>query len=141
MGNVDDDVRYAERHVTFPALIGGLGTFLVSFAVWHTLIAALFLALLGWLFCFIFSIVLVRRWRRAIELRCDVVAASYVDGQELISALRIQDSLISPKQRRGLSYWMASRMFPYPSLSEREEAISRLIKENGLSEGRNHVSG
>ena len=126
----EGDAGYAERHVTIPALVCWLGPFLVSLALWRIFFVAAILGLVGLELCLFSSIYSIRGWRRAAELRCDVVAASFVDGQDLIAALRILDAFISPAQRRGLSYRLAHWMLPYPSLGEREEAIGRVTKES-----------
>ena len=71
------------------------------------------------------------------ELRCDKLAASYTGGSELIAALRIQESLAKPNYRRGLIHRIMNELFPYPTLSERIEAINKFMQEeNAQSLGR-----
>lgn len=72
-------------------------------------------------------------WRRRIEVRADVIAASYVNGHDLIDALRVEDASVAPGQRRTLSYRVRSRS--YPSLEERANAI--LAVEKGKVQSQN----
>ena len=126
------DARYASRHVTIPAVTGFLTFFLISYAFWHLLLASLLVSLFGWIFLLLIFLASIGSWRKKIELRCDVIAATFVDGQDLIAGLRIQDSLIPRNRKRGFSYRLATKMTPYPSLGEREEAINHVTTKNGL---------
>lgn len=124
----EGDHEFAGRRVTIQSAVGSIGIFFISLAIWRIPLGSAFLALLGWLVLLILSIRLIPGWRSA-ELRCDKLAASYTDGSELIAALRIQESLASPNYRKGLIHWIMNRMFPYPTLSVRIEAISRFMQE------------
>ena len=60
-------------------------------------------------------------WRRRVEMKCDVVAAKYTDGEALIRALSLWEGAVSGKARRTVRHRFLSRN--YPSLAERAEAI------------------
>ena len=70
---------------------------------------------------------------REVELRCDSVAAQYIDGEALISALQLSDSMFNPPSVKNTRrYRNLSKL--YPTLEERAEAIRRstaAAKENG----------
>lgn len=65
--------------------------------------------------------ILAKPWRRRMELRCDVLAVPFIDGNELIAALGIQDTLLTPSLRRKVTYrlWKGE----YPTTEARAEAI------------------
>jgi Zn-dependent protease with chaperone function len=124
----EGDHGFAERRVTIQSALGAVGIFFISLAIWRVPLASAFLALLGWLVLLILSILLISGWRRNAELRCDTLAALYTDGSQLIAALRIQEALVNTSHRRGLIHWIMNKMFPYPTLAERIEAISKLME-------------
>lgn len=68
-------------------------------------------------------------WRRSMELDCDIEAAKYTNGEDLIHALSLWDSVISDKTRKTLQYRILSSL--YPTLSERAQAIRVTIDRNG----------
>lgn len=59
---------------------------------------------------------------REVELRCDEEAASYIDGSELIGALRIADSIMSSAAKRNPFRKLFARL--YPTLDERSKTLS-----------------
>jgi Zn-dependent protease with chaperone function len=87
-------------------------------------------ALAFWLFGMFFQL-LQGSWRRKAELRCDTITATYTDRNALIEALRVQDTLLTPKQKRSFRYRLTKRLRPYPSLQEREDAIRKVMDNRG----------
>ena len=131
------DADHQRRHVAFPGyVIWGTSFVLTSaqiFAVLPTGLpmgARLIVIILGfvasffiWIVCLIILLLLNGRWRKAAELRCDLVAASVTSGEDMIAALGAQEALLSPELRKSLRYRVNNRLFPYPSFRERVEAI------------------
>jgi Zn-dependent protease with chaperone function len=123
----EEDGRYVRDHVTIPALLSAFGVFVVSLAVWPIFFLACFLALFGWLAGLLSLTRMNIGWRRRVELRCDVVAASYIDGEDLIAVLAIQDSLIPSRRKGTRAYRRAAKA--YPTFNERVDAIRGVVKD------------
>jgi len=133
------DPRHQKRHVTIPSYLVWGASFLLYFELmlgalprglpagaWSIVAMLAFVASsFTWLACSIFLLLINGRWRRAAELRCDLAAASYTSGEDMIAVLRIQESLLSLEQKQSVRYRINSRLFHYPSFREREEAIRK----------------
>jgi Zn-dependent protease with chaperone function len=130
------DYRDKRRRVVLPSLavplILSVGSFL---AARSALVAEL--AFVAWfLFCFV---LLSRRNAmkfREQELRCDSVAASFVEGQQLIDAIRICESMSRPRGGRRAG----ANAGAHPTLDQRIESIGRVTErtsgdEPGLPDG------
>lgn len=126
------DASYANWHIRIPSLvIAALAYLLTLWWLRSTLPEGIFMtgelifSVLPAVFMLIIAIVvfrlLARPWRRRAEVRCDVIAASVVSPDDLISALRIQEGLLTPKMRKAIAYrlWKGE----YPPHGERERAI------------------
>jgi Zn-dependent protease with chaperone function len=122
----EDDSRHANTHIVYPAAIVGFAVFLTSLILWRIFPASALFFVVSWTGSLSLLFLGSAGWRRRVELRCDVVACSYVDGNDLTEVLRIQDSLIPPKMRKTLAYRLASRM--YPSNADREHAIRNAMQ-------------
>jgi len=121
----EGDTRHALWRISIPSYMVFLGLLVLS--TWAGRASAITMvgALVGLIACLAILTQANAGWRRAAELRCDVVASSFIDGRDLIEALRIQNSFISPKLRKSLGFRFGSRL--YPSQAEREEAILRVV--------------
>lgn len=64
-------------------------------------------------------------WRRRTELNCDADAAKYANGEDLIRALSLWESVIGEKARKTIRYRILSRY--YPTLAQRTETIRATI--------------
>jgi len=125
----EGDYSYALKHIALPSYLLFVGILISSIWAGRLFLLVVLLALFVWVACQTSLMQIHASWRREAELRCDVIAASFIDGRDLIEALRIQSSLVTPKQRRSWGYRFASRM--YPSQVEREEAILRVVEGQG----------
>jgi Zn-dependent protease with chaperone function len=133
----NDDVRKRQVRILLP----GLAIMIILASVWiyyilpymadSVLLAAvglvsLVLALSGSL---LLLGALNAPWRRRTELNCDIEAARYADGEDLISALELWEGGVSQKARRKMRYRVQSSF--YPSLSQRVEAIRKASMTTG----------
>jgi Zn-dependent protease with chaperone function len=142
----EGDYSYTRSRIVVPTLVVAAVVFMISLWLVYSrtpryivesdpdglvIVPLIPSALAFWLFGMFFRL-LQGSWRRKAELRCDVLAATYCDGNALIEALRYQETLLTPKQKRSLRRRIASRLQPYPSQQEREEAIREVMggKEN-----------
>lgn len=122
----EGDSRYTQRRIDIPSAVLGVAFFLaMSFTIASGSILLILVAWLCGFFVWIVARVLLsdryRAWRRATELRCDKVAASFVNPEDLIAALVIEEAMIPPNIRRSRAYGRAATL--YPTLAERIEAI------------------
>ena len=135
------DPGHQQKHVTIPAYLAWGLSFLLYFELmvralppglpsgaWSVVAMLAFVAsLFTWLACLVVLLLANGGWRRAAELRCDLEAASFTSGEDMTAALWVQENLLSPGLKKSVRYRINSRLFPYPSLQEREEAIRRGI--------------
>lgn len=68
-------------------------------------------------------------WRRSMEMRCDIDASKYANGEDLIHTLSLWEGAISEKVKKTIRYRILSRF--YPTLAERTQAI-RAATENNI---------
>ena len=67
-----------------------------------------------------------RRGSKVRELKCDSIAVSYVEGESMITAIRLAESILTPKSRLTALPWSKRR--PSPTSEERADAIMALGK-------------
>ncbi len=58
------------------------------------------------------------------EMRCDALAASFIQGRELIEAIRIGESMGGPRSRRGAPAKASARA--QPAIRGRIESLERI---------------
>lgn len=127
----NDDMRKRQARILLPGLV--IVAAFALFWVYYLLpfmVNSIGLAMLGLISLVVLlsaSLLLVgifsAPWRRRTELRCDMEAARYVDGEDLISALELWEGEVSRKGRRKMRYRIQSGF--YPPLTERVEVIRR----------------
>ncbi|MDA4119781.1 MAG: M48 family metalloprotease [Thaumarchaeota archaeon] len=135
------DARHAFWHIDLPAIATGTAAF-VLFATWLYLVLPPYtvpvVAMLGlvvggfaWVCALVVFRTLAKPWRRKTELRCDVMAVAFVDGDDLLAALRLLDTLLTPKLKRKIAYklWKSE----YPVTYVREAAIRKTMAVNSTS--------
>ncbi|MGD0477736.1 MAG: M48 family metalloprotease [Nitrososphaerales archaeon] len=129
------DSQRKVRRLLVPSLIAAVLTFLLWLSFVHSiplnlavLSFGLVLALIAWLVTLALAIGVNARWNRKIELRCDTTAASYVDGEVLIGALEVCDSMVSKKVKNSWTYRLTAKT--YPTQEERVEAIRKVIGQS-----------
>jgi Zn-dependent protease with chaperone function len=130
------DISYTRRHLLLPPVLAWVALSALFFPFFlQDLLDFTLLVILGALLAFYYAPLLLKlataRRYRAIELRCDEIAARYADGETLISALYMADQILNPpKLRKSRRYRLLSRL--YPKMEERAEAIRRVSGTTGF---------
>lgn len=132
---------YRKWHVFVPSYLVAASLFLLSLASLPDavpryiiipdsalVLLSLVFSSVGWTISLLILVILNRGWRKSAELKCDAIASSFVDGRDLIDALKLQDTFVSLKLKSSLQFRWFSWLNPYPSLKEREEAIHRVME-------------
>ena len=121
----EGDNRFRLKNVLGATVAGAIALLLVSYVGTGSVLLSSFIASVGCLVTLsIVTRVNTERYRE-MELRCDRIAASYTDGEALITTLRIIESTVSPKIKRSWAYRRAARA--YPTLDQRITAIHGVI--------------